>query len=78
VVVVMAPKRFCSFTSFLVVAMGKPKHQNVECKTIDGITLRGWLFTVAGPAPAIIMSHGVSHVQFLPTISLCRPKQKKN
>ncbi len=35
------------------------RHQPVECTTIDGIILRGWLYTVPGPAPGIIMTHGV-------------------
>ena len=33
--------------------------RSVKCKTIDGITLDAWLFEVAGPAPIIIMTHGV-------------------
>ena len=40
-----------------------PHHRSVECKTIDGTTISGWLYAVDGPAPAIIMSHGV-HVLF--------------
>lgn len=36
-----------------------PPHTTVNCKTIDGITLEGWLYTVEGRAPAIIMTHGV-------------------
>lgn len=39
------------------------RHEDVEIKTIDGITLRGWLFPVDGPAPAIIMSHGFNCVK---------------
>jgi hypothetical protein len=35
-------------------------HRQVECKTLDGTSIAGWLYTVDdGPAPAIIMSHGV-------------------
>ena len=40
-----------------------PHHRPVECKTIDGTTIAGWLYTVDGPAPAIIMSHGVRFLQ---------------
>ena len=36
-----------------------PRHRLVECMTIDGTSISGWLYTVNGPAPAIIMSHGV-------------------
>lgn len=36
------------------------RHQQVECSTIDGTKIVGLLFPVEGPAPAIIMSHGVS------------------
>ena len=32
----------------------------VKCKTIDGIALEAWLWEVEGPAPVIIMTHGVS------------------
>lgn len=35
-------------------------YRKVECKTIDGITIRGWFYAVEGPSPAIIMTHGVS------------------
>ena len=40
-----------------------PHHRPVECKTIDGTIIAGWLYTVDGPAPAIIMSHGVRFLQ---------------
>lgn len=38
------------------------RHQTVECKTIDGIILEAWFYQVNRPmpAPAIIMTHGVS------------------
>lgn len=36
-----------------------PRFETVECKTIDGTIISGFLFPVPGPAPAIIMSHGV-------------------
>ncbi|KNG85589.1 hypothetical protein ANOM_007239 [Aspergillus nomiae NRRL 13137] len=39
-------------------------HRQVECKTIDGTSIAGWLYTVDdGPAPAIIMSHGFNCVK---------------
>ena len=37
-----------------------PLFQTVECKTIDGIALEAWFYAVEGPAPAIVMTHGVS------------------
>ncbi|KAI3329678.1 alpha/beta-hydrolase [Ustulina deusta] len=39
------------------------RHRLVECKTIDGTSISGWLYTVDGPAPAIIMSHGFNCVK---------------
>ncbi|KAI8626382.1 Alpha/Beta hydrolase protein [Xylariaceae sp. FL1651] len=39
------------------------RHEDIECKTIDGITIRGWFFPVEGPAPAVIMSHGFNCVK---------------
>ena len=44
------------------------RHSPFECRTIDGITLRGWFYAVAGPAPAIVMTHGVG-----PTPQLSHP-----
>ena len=35
-------------------------HRTVKCKTIDGILLEAWFWEVKGPAPVIVMSHGVS------------------
>ncbi|KAK4223156.1 Alpha/Beta hydrolase protein [Podospora fimiseda] len=40
-----------------------PRHRPVECKTLDGTSISGWLYTVDGPAPAIIMSHGFNCVK---------------
>ncbi|CAI7649221.1 unnamed protein product [Penicillium glandicola] len=41
-----------------------PRYQLVECLTIDGTTISGWLYTVDSPAaPAIIMSHGFNCVK---------------
>ncbi|KAJ5519046.1 hypothetical protein N7453_001468 [Penicillium expansum] len=41
-----------------------PRHQLIECLTIDGTTISGWLYTIEGPAaPAIIMSHGFNCVK---------------
>jgi hypothetical protein len=39
---------------------GSP-HRVVEIKTLDGTDISGWLYEVAGPAPTIIMSHGVCY-----------------
>lgn len=36
------------------------KYEQIECKTVDGTIIRGLFFAVEGPAPVIIMSHGVS------------------
>jgi Acetyl xylan esterase (AXE1) len=38
------------------------RYQAVECKTIDGIVIRGCFYAVAGRAPTIIMTPGVSTV----------------
>jgi hypothetical protein len=35
------------------------KYEKLECKTLDGIFIRGWFYAVEGRAPVIIMSHGV-------------------
>ncbi|SPQ21604.1 7b5e02a9-152d-46c9-848b-001e3a3d0024 [Thermothielavioides terrestris] len=43
--------------------MGSSAYEEVECTTIDGIAIRGWLFAVPGPAPAIVMSHGFNCVK---------------
>lgn len=38
----------------------RPPYRLVDCKTIDGTLIAGLLYEVEdGPAPAIIMSHGV-------------------
>lgn len=34
-------------------------YEDVEFKTIDGITLRGWWFSAAKKGPAVIMTPGV-------------------
>jgi hypothetical protein len=36
--------------------------EDVEWKTLDGLTLRGWLFPAAQRGPAMIMSPGVSTI----------------
>ncbi|CAJ2514329.1 Uu.00g024480.m01.CDS01 [Anthostomella pinea] len=38
-------------------------HRLVECKLIDGTIISAWLYEAAGPAPAIIMSHGFNCVK---------------
>ena len=35
-------------------------HEDVEFKTLDGLTLRGWLYPVSGRGPAIVITPGVS------------------
>jgi hypothetical protein len=39
------------------------RYQVVECKTIDGIVIRGCFYAVAGRAPTIIMTPGVSTIR---------------
>lgn len=52
-------------------------HEDVEFKTIDGLTLRGWLYPAASKGPAVIMTPGVSKMQYLvndltfATVQLC-------
>ncbi|KAK7972315.1 alpha/beta hydrolase family domain-containing protein [Apiospora saccharicola] len=38
-------------------------HRTVQIPTIDGISLEAWLYEVPGPAPAIIMTHGLNCVK---------------
>ncbi|GAW17841.1 hypothetical protein ANO14919_073080 [Xylariales sp. No.14919] len=38
-------------------------HELVECKTIDGVIIRGWFYQVDGPAPVVILSHGFNCVK---------------
>lgn len=38
-------------------------HEDVEFKTLDGLTLRGWLYPAASKGPAVIMTPGVSRDQ---------------
>ena len=40
-----------------------PRHEEIEFKTIDGLTLRGWLYPAASKGPAVIMTPGVSQMQ---------------
>ena len=40
-----------------------PRPQLVECTTLDGTKISALLYTVDGPAPAIIMSHGFNCVK---------------
>jgi len=40
-----------------------PHHEDVEFKTIDGLTLRGWLYPAASKGPAVVMTPGVSQMQ---------------
>ncbi|KAI1131760.1 Alpha/Beta hydrolase protein [Nemania abortiva] len=39
------------------------RHEVIECKTIDGITIRGWFYEVGGPSPVVILSHGFNCVK---------------
>lgn len=43
--------------------MASLARRNIEFKTFDGLTLRGWFYPAAGnltKSPAIVISHGVS------------------
>lgn len=39
-------------------------HQDVEFKTLDGLTLRGWLYPSSKRGPGIIVTPGVGHAHF--------------
>jgi hypothetical protein len=41
-----------------------PPRQNVEFKTLDGLTLRGFLFPTEHRGPGMIMSPGVRNFTF--------------
>lgn len=47
-------------------------HQDVEFKTLDGLTIRGWLYPAKSRAPAIIITPGVSrgnlHGPYIPSL----------
>lgn len=54
-----------SFSSYPIMPSLTGSHyEDVSFKTVDGLTLRGWLYPVAGKAPAVIMSPGVLHPLF--------------
>jgi hypothetical protein len=38
-------------------------HEDVEFKTLDGLTLRGWLYPASKRGPGIIITPGVSQSQ---------------
>ncbi|KAL8889244.1 MAG: hypothetical protein Q9215_003446 [Flavoplaca cf. flavocitrina] len=40
-----------------------PSYVVVECQTVDGVSLEAWFYPVRGPAPAIIMTHGLNCVK---------------
>ena len=42
--------------------------QDIEFKTQDGVTLRGWHYVpdgYTGPCPTVVMAHGYSAVPFV-------------
>lgn len=39
-------------------------HEEVEFKTLDGLTLRGWLYPASKRGPGVIITPGVSQSQF--------------
>ncbi|RDW89665.1 hypothetical protein BP6252_01697 [Coleophoma cylindrospora] len=46
-------------------------HQNVEFKTMDGLTLRGWLYPASKKGPAVVMTPGFNCVKemFIPEVA---------
>lgn len=36
-------------------------HEDVEFRTLDGLTIRGWLYPAKSRGPAIVITPGVSH-----------------
>lgn len=48
--------------------MTTPERRDIEFKTYDGLTLRGWFYPAAGKlekSPAIVITHGVSILFFI-------------
>lgn len=37
-------------------------HEDVEFRTLDGLTIRGWLYPAASRGPAIVITPGVSSI----------------
>lgn len=62
-----APLQSRSFCAVATCAIMAPlsSFQVVECKTIDGIIIRGRFYAVDGKAPAIIMTPGVRRADIL-------------
>jgi hypothetical protein len=51
---------------FHTVTVSTPKmssHEDVEFKTLDGLTIRGWLYPASVRGPAIVITPGVSYFQ---------------
>ncbi|KAI9842018.1 MAG: hypothetical protein M1837_007514 [Sclerophora amabilis] len=46
-------------------------HEDVEFKTLDGLTIRGWLYPVPGKGPAVIITPGFNCVKemFVPEVA---------
>lgn len=47
------------------------ERRDVEFKTFDGLTLRGWLFVGPKGGPAVIVNGAVSHLRTLPAHIVC-------
>lgn len=49
-------------------------HEDAEFKTLDGLTIRGWLYPAKTRGPAIIITPGVSCVSIMQNHSIlaCR------
>lgn len=47
--------------------MGTPERRDIEFKTFDGLTLRGWFYPATSKlekSPAIVITHGVSAIPY--------------
>lgn len=47
------------------------ERRDVEFKTFDGLTLRGWLFVGPKGGPAVIVNGAVSHLRTLTVHIVC-------
>lgn len=54
-----------------------PRHEDVEFKTLDGLTLRGWLYPADVRGPAVILTPGVSTSLFQASPMRRRPVAKQ-
>ncbi|KAI0179035.1 DltD domain-containing protein [Hypoxylon sp. FL1284] len=43
--------------------MASSQYEIIECRTIDGVMIRGWFYATGAPAPAVIMTPGFNCVK---------------